>query len=60
MPLQEAKTEMGIRKSFRAVESWAAKALCPLYSKDNHREEEIGEGKKKRSELIRIYWLSWS
>lgn len=60
MLLQEAKTEIGIRRSCWAVESSTAETICPLYSKDNHREEEINGEKKKRSELSRIYWLSWS
>lgn len=45
--LREAKTEIGLRKSFWAVESSAARTRCPLCSKDNHREEEIERGEKE-------------
>lgn len=47
MLLREAKTEIGIGKCFSAVESSAAETPCPLYSKDNHREEMGGWGGEK-------------
>lgn len=53
VPLQEAKTGIGIGKSLWAGDSSAAGTPCPLYSKDDHGEEEIRGGGRGGEKEVR-------